>query len=66
MGIVLLSQKEKGKTSKKYKLFRNSNKLPFIKEHQLTDIIEQIKNINKNYTLFKIYFLKIEKKQYIL
>lgn len=62
MPMCLLSQKEKGKTSKKYKLFRNSNKLPFIKEHQLTDIIEQIKNINKNYTLFKIYFLKNRKK----
>lgn len=62
MPMCLLSQKEKSKTSKKYKLFRNRNKIPFIKEHQLSDIIEQTKNVSKNYTLFKIYFLKNSKK----
>lgn len=65
--FCLLSQNEKNKTSKKYKLFKNKkSKLPFITEQKLSQIIEETndskKKISSNYTLFKIYFIKNKKK----
>ena len=63
MPLCILSEKKNRKNSKTYKVLKKKNKMPFLSQSKLNDIIDNIpKSSYRDYVLYKIYLKKNGKK----